>query len=104
MQTLCGRYYDDSEYSFKAACKSNIKWYLEDERYYNKYAPVSDRPASSGCSIAASIATVVSLMGVYPASAHLDWLQHGFDMPLACDSTLYMTPARCVPAEVPSVR
>ena len=82
MQTLCGRYYDDNEYSFKAACKSNIKWYLEDERYYNKYAPVSDWPASSGCSIAASIATVVSLMGVYPASAHLDWLQHGFDIPV----------------------
>ena len=41
MQTFCGRYYDDNEYSFKAACKSNIKFYLEHEHYYNKYAPVS---------------------------------------------------------------
>ncbi len=41
MQPLCGRYYDDNEYSFKAACKSNIKWFVEDEHNVNKYAPVS---------------------------------------------------------------
>jgi hypothetical protein len=30
---------DDHDLSFKAECKSKFKWFFEDYKYYNKYAP-----------------------------------------------------------------